>query len=68
MTLLWCCEIAQYFLDKMPVKAIFDEDATIRVLQRRLCERDFFKASICRDILFKIAGANPDNFDLVGIT
>lgn len=52
----------------MPVKAIFDEDATIRVLQRRLCERDFFKASVCRDILFKIAGANPDNFDLVRIT
>ena len=49
----------------MPMKAIFDDDATVRIIQRKLCERDFFKASICRDILFKIAGANPDNFDLV---
>lgn len=49
----------------MQTKAIFDSDTTFRTFQRRICERDFFKASFCRDILFRIAGANPDNFDLV---
>ncbi|KAI9553842.1 hypothetical protein GHT06_019111 [Daphnia sinensis] len=51
-------------MDKMPTKAIFDQDMTLRSVQKRLCERNFFKASFCRDILFLIAGANPDNFDL----
>ncbi|XP_046452950.1 lipase 3-like isoform X1 [Daphnia pulex] len=51
-------------MDKMPKKAIFDQDMSLRTFQKRLCERNFFKASFCRDILFLIAGANPDNFDL----
>ena len=34
-------------------------------MQKKLCERNFHKASFCRDVLFTIAGANPDNFDLV---
>lgn len=66
-TLIKLCYI-QYLLDKLRVAgAIFDETATIRVLQRKVCERNFVKASFCRDILFTIAGANPDSFDLVRI-
>lgn len=60
-------DAAQVVMDKMPKKAIFDQDMTLRTFQKRLCERNFFKASFCRDILFLIAGANPDNFDLVSM-
>lgn len=55
----------QYFLDGRQKRAIFDGDDGVRSVQKRLCERNFHKASFCRDVLFTIAGANPDNFDLV---
>ena len=32
---------------------------------RRFCQRNAFKAGICRNILFRIVGDNPETLDLV---
>lgn len=58
----------QYLKDPVQDTPVFDMDHSIRKFQKFTCEKNFHKASFCRDVLFKIGGANPEHFDLVSKT
>ena len=42
-----------------------DRNAVLPRVQRRVCRKTTYHALVCRNILFFLAGAVPDNFDVV---
>ena len=52
-------------LEKFQKKAILDNTDFMRKIQRNFCEANFLKAALCRYLIFKFIGSNPEMFDLV---
>ena len=44
-----------------------DRNAVLPRVQRRVCRKTTYHALVCRNILFFLAGAVPDNFDVVSV-